>query len=815
VQPKFIEYIHSFKAIRSHQTKVERKSDESSIFELNLHSPSLARRPFGHSLESNSSLNPWEQQIFIHCLHNFGSLGDNSNNQNTLNNQHIHTIVLWRIIQIYSTIRITKKSNNNALCSNIHSFVLQPGTISVQSIVKYLSLSLTVGLNLYIYICILYNSREKGLINFTGQSTKLEDIKPFLYTQLKFINTMAPALRNALADLAQVMVPRSSDSIPSGRPSNATADTKTADLTIAPYATALNGVNQSQNKLFRDILWWSMGILAMLILVARMTERLTKHYRHMTAMSLPAGKQKYWAQNMSNWWKIKKHFIYAPLWKKRHNREFRISTAINIGTLPSRLHSILLMAYVLSNLAYCAAIDYSKKNHYEVVAELRGRSGVLALINMIPLIIMAGRNNPLISLLQISFDTYNLLHRWMGRIVVLESIVHTLAWWYVKHAATGWAGVRDKIVQDPFIGYGTVGTASIVLMFLLSPSPLRHAFYETFLNVHIILALITMVCVYVHVRLAGLVDLSLYMLVIILLWLADRMARFARLVYYNYRGKRWTNATVDALPGDASRVTLHLPRHVEIGPGTHAYLRFAKINGWESHPFSIAWVHQQVAYFPRSEKDAEDNKPAKIDKSSSTTDVSFVIHAQTGMTRRLFDKATAAGGSVTLRAAFEGPYAGHHSLDSYGHAVLFCGSSGITHQLPYVKRLIQGFADGTVATRKITLIWIVRDSEHLEWVRPYMDEILRMKRRKEILTIKLYITRPKNPKEVNSPSDKVQMYPGRPAIQSLMKAEVAEQVGAMCVTVCGPGSLADTVRGAVRDVQEEGTVDFIEESFTW
>lgn len=621
---------------------------------------------------------------------------------------------------------------------------------------------------------------------------------------------MPPTSRNALAELAQAIAPRSPDSSPDGRPSNDTADTK-----IAPYATALNGVDQVRNDLFRDVLWWSLGILAMLILVSRIIERLSKHYRHMAAMSLPAEKQRYWAHNMSNWWKIKKHVLYAPLWRKRHNREFRISSAVNIGTLPSRLHTVLLALYVFSNIIYCAVLDYSKPNHYEVVAELRGRSGLLALINMVPLVILAGRNNPLISILQISFDTYNLLHRWMGRIVVLESIVHTLAWWYVKHAAAGWAGVREKIATDPFIGYGTVATVSVVIMFLLSPSPLRHAFYETFLNIHILLAFVTLITVFVHVKLAGLPELALIMLVIILVWFGDRLARFFRLVYYNYRGKKWTHATVDVLPGEASRVTLHLPRHVEIQPGTHAYLRFANINGWESHPFSIAWVDQQLAYYPKSEKEeAQDRKP-KIDKSKSSTDVSFVIHAQTGMTRRLLDKAEAAGGSMTIRAAFEGPYAGHHSLDSYGHAVLFCGSSGITHQLPYVKRLIQGFADGTVATRKVTLIWIVRDSEHLEWVRSYMDEVLRMKRRKEILTVKLYITRPKNPKEVNSPSDKVQMYPGRPVIQSLLKAEVAEQVGAMCVTVCGPGSLADNVREAVRDVQEEGTVDFIEESFTW
>jgi hypothetical protein len=48
-----------------------------------------------------------------------------------------------------------------------------------------------------------------------------------------------------------------------------------------------------------------------------------------------------------------------------------------------------------------------------------------------------------------------------------------------------------------------------------------------------------------------------------------------------------------------------------------------------------------------------------------------------------------------------------------------------------------------------------------------------------------------------------------------VRKEVESQMGAMCVTVCGPGGLADNVREVVREVQEDGMVDFIEESFTW
>jgi hypothetical protein len=599
----------------------------------------------------------------------------------------------------------------------------------------------------------------------------------------------------------------------------ATATELVGDATIAPYATDLNGVDIPMNNLFKDTLWWSLGVLAMLLLGVRIYQRFRAHIRHLMAMNVSGSQQTYWSRNRSDWWKVKKYLIYAPLWKKRHNREMKLSSAVTMGTLPSRLHTVLLLAYLLTNLIYCVYLDYNNPNKYAVVADLRGRTGMLAVVNMVPLVILAGRNNPLIPLLQISFDTYNLIHRWMGRIVVLEIVMHMIAWLYVQHAATGWSGVGTKIMMDPFIGWGTVGAVSMIIILLGSLSPIRHAFYETFLNVHIILALLTIIAAAVHCELGNLYQ-NPYIWAVIGLWFAERLTRIARILYCNFSRKSWTTASVEPLPGDACRVTIHLPKYVKINPGTHAYLRFASINAWESHPFSIAWVdHISSSPAPATsekDKDVETQRPRRLDKSKTTTDASFIIHAQTGLTRRLFDKASRSGlKMLPLRAALEGPYAGHHSLDSYGHAVLFAGSSGITHQLPYLRHLTQGFAAGTVATRKIVLVWIIRDAEQLEWVRPWMDLILQMQGRREILTIKIFVTRPKNPRDITSPSTMVQMFPGRPNVKLLLQQEVGEQVGAMVVTVCGPGGLADNVREAVREVQEDGVIDFIEESFTW
>jgi hypothetical protein len=597
---------------------------------------------------------------------------------------------------------------------------------------------------------------------------------------------------------------------------NATSELDPAG-TIAPFATNLNGVSQNINMLFKDISWLSLGMLAVLILTIRLVQRAVAHSRHMGAMGLSGDAQRFWAINRySAWWKFKKHMLYAPLKGKRHNREIRLSKAGNLGTIPSRFHTILITMFLIGNIVYCAYLDYSRENQYSVIAELRGRTGVMSVVNMVPLIIFAGRNNPLIAILQISFDTYNLLHRWIGRMIVLQVLVHTLCWAIVKHAAAGWSGMWHMMTDDPFIGWGTVGTTAMIILAIQALSPIRHAFYETFLNIHIILAFCAFLGTWIHCKVANLPTVR-WIEAILILWLVERSYRLLRLAYNNYAKKEgMTRVSVEAMPGEACRVTFHLPKYVKINPGTHAYVRFAGVNPWESHPFSIAWVEHKPkngSPLPTSEKDAS---VTTLRERELMTDASFIIQAQTGMTRRLYETAMLHGANtLVMKGALEGPYAGHHSLDSYGHAVLFAGASGITHQISYVQHLLQGFNDMTVATRRITLIWIIRDSEQLEWVAPWMNIILAMPQRREILRVKLFVTRPKNPREIQSVSRTVDMTPGRPNVKLLLNNEVREQKGAMCVTVCGPGGLADNVREAVRDVQELGVVDFVEESFTW
>lgn len=96
-----------------------------------------------------------------------------------------------------------------------------------------------------------------------------------------------------------------------------------------------------------------------------------------------------------------------------------------------------------------------------------------------------------------------------------------------------------------------------------------------------------------------------------------------------------------------------------------------------------------------------------------------------------------------------------------------------------------------------------------------MTTILAMPKRRDLLRIQLFVTRPRNSKEIHSPSATVQMFPGKPNVERLVEMECREQIGAMGVGVCGPGGLGDDVREAVRKRQGERQVDLLEEGFGW
>ena len=627
-----------------------------------------------------------------------------------------------------------------------------------------------------------------------------------------------------------------------------------------PYTHGLTGVNQSQNWIFVNILFYCFMGLLVATFIYRWLQMGNTHLRHLMTMGRWED-QRYWMYNHSHLWpRIKQSILYAPLGHVRHNREVQLSKAISIGTLPGRFHAVLLGLYVAANIAFMLTLGWGRTNVYSPIAELRGRSGILAAFNLIPTVLFALRNNPLIPILGISYETFNLLHRWCARVVIVETTVHTLCWAVNSMQAGGMHQVHIELSTSTSYAWGMVATVCFGFIFLTSFSPIRHAFYETFLNIHRIIVWVAIVGVYIHLDKANLPQLP-YVRLVIAFWLTEWLWRSLRICYHNVSRQRGiTKVTVEALPAEACRVTFELSRPWRWKPGCHVHAYLPAFALFSSHPFSVAWAENKpktppseiemekmasvnanltqsdrpslrtrdstysrksmlgpptiatIAENTHKEKDPDIALP----RNAACTSVSLIMRARTGMTRALYNRAAAApSGTITTWGAIEGPYGGHDSMTSYGTVILFAGGVGITHCVGYVHHLMLQYQAGTSSTQKILLVWTVPNTEALEWVRIWMDRILRMEGRRDVLRIQLFVTKPRHRGEVISNTGSVQMFPGRCNPQTIIKKEMQERIGAMGVTVCGPGAFSDSVRAAVRDVVTEGCVEFVEEAFTY
>ena len=622
------------------------------------------------------------------------------------------------------------------------------------------------------------------------------------------------------------------------------------NATATEYTHGLLGVSQYANFAISNSILAAFFGLLLLTLFYRCSQVGGAHVRRLLTFGgrEREGDQRYWMLNRSPFWsRMKKHVIYAPLFRQRHNREIQLSKAVAIGTLPSRYHMLLLSLYLASNVAFTLALNFQADTTYAVVAELRGRSGELAAINLIPTFLFAMRNNPLLPLLGVSYDTSNMLHRWAARIVIVESIIHTACWASNGIQSGGQAQLQLSLETSTSYRWGMIATCALGAMLVLAFGPIRHAFYETFLTLHRLLAGLALAGIWVHLKDANLPQVP-YVRLCLALWIGELIWRTARIAYHNFNMMNgFTQVTVEALPAEACRVTFDLRRPWFWQPGCHVHAYLPAIALWSSHPFSVAWAENRPRY-PQLETELQEKMtfppppttPTRGKRAISTilstsetgtmadrqdlpillnncvTTVSLVMRARTGMTRSLYNRAAASStGKITTWGAIEGPYGGHESMSSYGTVLLFAGGVGITHCVGYVHHLMLQYQAGISSTQKILLVWSVPNTEALEWVRGWMDKILKMEGRRDVLRIQLFVTKPRHRGEVVSNSGSIQMFPGRCNATTIIRKEMQERIGAMGVTVCGPGAFSDTVRAAVREVVEDGSVSFVEEAFTY
>jgi len=528
---------------------------------------------------------------------------------------------------------------------------------------------------------------------------------------------------------------------------------------------------------------------------------------------------------------------------------------------------------MLWNLAFCLALPWTGERGHAIIAALRGRTGVLATFNLIPSILFATRNNPLVWLLNVNYDTFMLFHRWIARLATAEAIIHTICWLVNTYYAANWAGVRYSLDSAASYRVAAVATCLLIFIVLQAWSPVRRAFYDTFVTFHRIAVYGALLCIYLHLYYHKLGQIP-FMYAIFGILGFDHLVRIWGIFAYNFsfRGRHLTRLTVEALPGNVSKVTISLAKPWKARPGAIVHVYIPSLALWTSHPFSVAWYNNSGTllrtgseFFPatpdsnlsetttaytasvysvntQSEKNDIEAmaKPIRHENASKrVSTITLLVHARNGMTRKLYNRAkwhdaTLSSPHYTTFGTIESPYSWSSretrtSFDSYGTILLFAGGIGITGVLHQILEIASRARHGQNSARKVVLTWAVGSVEALGWVDEWVEEILYVARevaRLELLVQVFVNERGVRKRDVEGGKEEVSM-PGwvhdarvkveyrRCEVEGVVGDIFERRVGAMVVGACGPGKLADGVRKAIRARMGQGSIDLVEEGFSY
>ncbi len=163
--------------------------------------------------------------------------------------------------------------------------------------------------------------------------------------------------------------------------SAAATGNSTAAAAAATAAKALQAKASMLNQDFYEYLLIICTSLIVFFFLWRVGMESVKYVRTLTCLNNDT--QRYFANPQDKWASFKKHLLYAPVFSKRHNREFQLSSALNMGTLPTRFQLVFLAGYLGTNVAFCiVSIDWNQPLA-TYAKELRNRTGILAVVNMV------------------------------------------------------------------------------------------------------------------------------------------------------------------------------------------------------------------------------------------------------------------------------------------------------------------------------------------------------------------------------------------------------------------------------------------------
>jgi predicted ferric reductase len=375
---------------------------------------------------------------------------------------------------------------------------------------------------------------------------------------------------------------------------------------------------------------------------------------------------------------------------------------IGFSSKTTRFDVLLVVLFLVGN-AVCLSIEVKD------VTNLTKRSGLLCIINLVPLA-LGEHMNLVASFCGVRLRAYASMHEWLGRVVMAEGLIHSVAAISSQHLnlqstfAIAELMVSYLLLLNSVRLTGLNAVAAGVLLLLSSLAWVRRRFYEVFQKLHLILAATLMAAIYLHSASKNIFRVPIcYLFATICLQISIGALRIGRTIYRNIKHRTPLSlATIRTIT--YKRKSGNKTREIPVLDAVHVHIRLARPWTWragqwvylsipgvsrtsfvQSHPFFVSWWYRD---------------------SKGDNNIVLIIEKRKGFTKDL----VSVDPHSEMRAIVEGPYGRELHLELYGTVLLFATGIGIAGQLPYVTQLLEGYHNYEVKGRRIALFWEM-DSE--------------------------------------------------------------------------------------------------------
>ncbi len=407
-------------------------------------------------------------------------------------------------------------------------------------------------------------------------------------------------------------------------------------------------------------------------------------------------------------------------------------------------------------------------------------------------LLMGARNNLFAVAARIPSTTLLMYHRWSGRATVIHATIH-FGFNIRRYIDTNQAAT---VLENRRIQVGLMAWIALCLILISSVSIIRRKTFELFYYPHFLFLVFVVGAIY-HAS-HGLE----FILPGLILWGLDRLIRFC----YAFRAVRITSLT--HYPGDLTKIRFDGMRTTAAGQIAWVHLKGVSLFHW--HPFTIA--------------------------SAPSKDGVIAIRGLGGYTRRLYTLATQqkqpesetydinVASSSKLKMRLDGPYGvGHIQWGRFPVTVLVAGGIGITPGISIATHIIETAAlskaqVGGQAQWHIHLLWILRDSRHVQWFEEELKHIASTASDPSVpatLEISIHVTGSSDGAGEHKYSGPGTLVQGRPDLVDYFEYIRRQRPGLdAAVNACGPRKLIDGVRRAAAKAScEEGVFRVEEEVF--